>query len=199
MCFVFKMSLFSAVCMDVGPLLEHMASPSSSHPRWDWLSLCLQPSIASSSSTRRGTSWVLLSSVTEFWLAWSCPTPVHTVIAAVSLCVKGPVRSDRFCFAADLYYTISVLGLNQAYVRIEATSWICYRVLYRPSENQFIPSSSSWVLSKDGSGLYLKLPCELSNCPHRSGHWALSQPCDGPSAVLTEGKWSSHSRGVIQI
>jgi len=98
----------------------------------------------------------------------------------------------KYCFVVELYYIISVLGLSQVYDLTEAIPWLCTccKVLYRPFNNEFRASPSSWALLKDGSSLYLESHCELSNCPHKPGHWASSQACDGPSAALSNGQWT---------
>lgn len=88
---------------------ERVASPSSSHPwkkKKNCLSLCLQSSIASSSSTRGGASWVLLSSMLGFWIAWSFPNSMHTVIVVVNFYVQTPchVWQILFCCRPLLYH-----------------------------------------------------------------------------------------------
>lgn len=77
---------------------EHMSSPSSSHPWRNWLSLCLKSSFSSSPSTRGGASWVFLSSMLGSWIAWSFPTPVHTVMAVVNFYVQRPCHVWQILF-----------------------------------------------------------------------------------------------------
>lgn len=173
-----------------------MASPRSSHPWLNWLPFYLLPSTASSFSARED---IMSSpfSVRGFRLAWSCLAAWLLCMQSEQLCVcvcNGPVISGKYCFVVDLYSTNYVLGLSWVYNLIETISWlyIYYKVLFRPFNNWFIASPSSWVLLKDSSSLYLKSHCELSNCPYKPGHWASSQACDGPSAVLSISQWTTY-------